>query len=609
MYCKKCGFKNIDDANYCQKCGIKLSSSRTCGSEVSLIQKHNEKIQKGKLSMKKHLALIVSAALMLSMSACGADTSGNTSNDAGGISAGLGEIGEKVGDLLGIESKEEKVLENPLFKEGLLAVKVDGKWGYIDESGEFVIEPQFLNAENFQSNRLAIVSAEWNDENGDTQELYGVIDKNGNYVIEPKYHTIEKFNEDGVAKVSGNLHMNSYLGYVYDWGLINENGEVILEPRYYEIGDFICGWARVDDFYYDTRYNYIDKDGNLLINYANTKFGYDSLTYVGDFCSNGLAKVETKDGYDYITGFIDTNGNCPIEIKYYALGEFTDSDLIYASIDGEKYGFIDKNGNYVIKPQFDNAEDFDYNGYAKVNIGFKFDMLHGVTNAGKWGLIDKSGNYVVQPIYDEITKIEYDVAIVRLDDKYGFVNLKNGVTVEPEYDKISFESDKYIYIAYFTPDFDYKIFYMDFDGNIDSNANNAVYIYDRYIGFIDSDDNIQIDKECLKNIYFNGVRFFYYNRGSGIIDADGNIILLPRAYITSEFNANGIAIINESDNEGKSVYGYIKTNGEYLIEPQYKDATQFYDDNYAVVKKNDKYEIINENGEIVFNQQFEKFLF
>lgn len=35
------------------------------------------------------------------------------------------------------------------FSGGLAAVAVNGKWGYIDQSGTFVIEPRFNDAEAF----------------------------------------------------------------------------------------------------------------------------------------------------------------------------------------------------------------------------------------------------------------------------------------------------------------------------------------------------------------------------------------------------------------------------------------------------------------------------
>ncbi|EAH9640326.1 WG repeat-containing protein, partial [Campylobacter coli] len=54
-----------------------------------------------------------------------------------------------------------------------------------------------------------------------------------------------------------------------------------------------------------------------------------------------------------------------------------------------KYGFIDKNGEFVIKPNFDDAWYFR-EGLAKVGLN------------GKYGFIDKSGKIVIEPIFDDI---------------------------------------------------------------------------------------------------------------------------------------------------------------------------------------------------------------
>jgi hypothetical protein len=57
---------------------------------------------------------------------------------------------------------------------GLARVKVNGKWGYIDEKGEAVILPRFDEAEGFAANGLAVVR---------------VNDKYGYIRIPPKYRT------------------------------------------------------------------------------------------------------------------------------------------------------------------------------------------------------------------------------------------------------------------------------------------------------------------------------------------------------------------------------------------------------------------------------------
>lgn len=49
---------------------------------------------------------------------------------------------DKNGDEVNMPYEFEAI--NLGFSEGLAAVKFDGKWGYINKSGEFVIEPQFL---------------------------------------------------------------------------------------------------------------------------------------------------------------------------------------------------------------------------------------------------------------------------------------------------------------------------------------------------------------------------------------------------------------------------------------------------------------------------------
>lgn len=71
--------------------------------------------------------------------------------------------------------KERKIIVNPQFediepvREGLMTVKLDGSWGFIDTTGKVVISPQFANASYFHDG-LAQVS------------LVDYIDKTGRYV-------------------------------------------------------------------------------------------------------------------------------------------------------------------------------------------------------------------------------------------------------------------------------------------------------------------------------------------------------------------------------------------------------------------------------------------
>lgn len=76
------------------------------------------------------------------------------------------------------------------FSEGLAAVKLGSKWGYVDNRGEVVIAPQFDGALSFSEGLAPVcIGGKW-----------GYIDKAGKRVIEPQFDMAGLFS-DGVAIV------------------------------------------------------------------------------------------------------------------------------------------------------------------------------------------------------------------------------------------------------------------------------------------------------------------------------------------------------------------------------------------------------------------------
>jgi hypothetical protein len=60
------------------------------------------------------------------------------------------------------------------YSGDLIAIKVGGKWGYMNEKGDIIIEPQFFSAGSFDDNGIAFVEPEmWS---------YGYIDREGRYI-------------------------------------------------------------------------------------------------------------------------------------------------------------------------------------------------------------------------------------------------------------------------------------------------------------------------------------------------------------------------------------------------------------------------------------------
>ncbi|MFX1343060.1 MAG: WG repeat-containing protein [Promethearchaeota archaeon] len=88
-----------------------------------------------------------------------------------------------------------------------------------------------------------------------------------------------------------------------------------------------------------------------------------------------------------------------------------------------KYGFINKQGQIAIEARFDDAKDF-HNGLAAVKLG------------EKWGYIDKTGQFVTERLYDWVPeKLDEDLNRVQIRTKWGYVNKTGKVIIQPQFDK------------------------------------------------------------------------------------------------------------------------------------------------------------------------------
>ena len=128
-----------------------------------------------------------------------------------------------------------------------------------------------------------------------------------------------------------------------------------------------------------------------------------------------MAAVESGEKY----GYIDKKGNYVINPQFDYAFYFADNGLAVVKND-EKYGYIDKKGNYVINLQFDSASTFDDSGMALVK------------NSDQFGFIDKKGNYVINPQFDDVheySSYDKDLIAVETGDKYGCIDRKGNQVI------------------------------------------------------------------------------------------------------------------------------------------------------------------------------------
>ena len=126
----------------------------------------------------------------------------------------------------------------------------------------------------------------------------------------------------------------------------------------------------------DLNYGFVDENDNIIID-----FNYQ---FARDFKDN-IALIKRNNSF----GFINTNGEEVIKPQFYWVDGFSEGLCAVKNYE-QKFGFINMKGSIIIDYQFDHAYHF-INGVAKVKV------------KKLWGLIDKKGGFIQTPKYKQPT--------------------------------------------------------------------------------------------------------------------------------------------------------------------------------------------------------------
>lgn len=138
---------------------------------------------------------------------------------------------------------------------------------------------------------------------------------------------------------------------------------------------------------------------------------------------------------------------------------------------------VSKGSTWLIKPKYLDKEDFDEQGFARVFVG-DYNIVTHEEVGDLIGLVDKYGNEIVKPKYQEIGSFNQDRAVVKKNGFYGYIDMQGNEIIKPKY-RIAhpFDSKGHATVAYvdvYSPreqDF-YKI---DKNGNIVTENNIKRY--------------------------------------------------------------------------------------------------------------------------------------
>lgn len=289
------------------------------------------------------------------------------------------------------------------------------KWGYINSSGEVVIDAIYdkvsytLNDSALveKDNRQIFIDSEGNNileipqeykvssiffndlSNGvfaveNIEEKYALMNTEGNLITDFIFDSIYSFN-DGFAACKIN---NKY-------GLIDISGKIVIPAKYDLLGAYNDGMISVK---LNNKWGYINLKNEEIIP-IDFKYAYDF--------DNEIGIVSDNNNEDYYYAF-DKKGNKLFKFNYHPISNFQEE---LCKVKSKNEGFVNKSGELVIDTKYIQAYDFSDGLAAVCNLDFK------------WGFIDYEGNYIIEPKYSKIINSFYNgVALVEYNNERIYIN-------------------------------------------------------------------------------------------------------------------------------------------------------------------------------------------
>jgi len=400
--------------------------------------------------------------------------------------------------------------------------------------------------------------------------------------------------------------------YGNGYGYFDKNINLVIPPKYHYANYFRNGYASVND---GNEWLYVNKKGNEI----RLKNKYEKL---GDF-SDGMALVSTmlisRNDLRYATdyednigywGYIDKNGNEVIKPQYIYAFDFENDRAIVAKGKWEKkkkwnneywtedelWGVIDKNGNEIIPCKYDEIKQFMNDDFSTCT---DYYIVHiGGWKDGKWAILDRNGNSVTKPIFKDIIGSDYFNGLFTYydDDTWddvpcGIYDLnENKILFEPQFEDVVFNDDGNILVKVFDKDLGHKV------EKIIDRTGKEVFKSD-YTSIYSWKKPIIAIKEGENSTTFN------------IIDEKGNIL------DSIEFKEKVSLWNNEIDYKTKT-YIYSESNkkglknfdGKILIPAQYeyfiksKNGSFYY---FEAEKDRNKKGIMKSDGTVIINPEYD----
>jgi len=465
---------------------------------------------------------------------------------------------------------------------------------------------------------------------------WGYIDETGNIIVPYIYHYADKFN-NGLAKV----HQNGQYGFV------NLEGKEILACEYDGIEYLGDEFFKVSEGRYNQKHGIVNASGRAI-----TPCHFDGITYLGEGYFKVLNITDTPEYFNAPTtkyGIVDAIGNEIVPCKYHDIAIFDKCffkvKIIFYS--QEKYGLINKQGQETIPIIYKSISSFK-DGLALVELAYYRLVYSGRKKEDKPCQINENGlvlfEYGEENIflpYHFVFEPEDGFAIVFHNWHYGIIDIEGKEILPCKYCDIEYFGDNFFRVAnpisnwllhgmvnttgqeiipcryetigIFNNDF-FRVSLNGFVGLINKQGQEiAPTVYNSINSFIDglaqvklNDEYCEINEKGLVLFdygekkrflpyhfifeYENGLAKTFHNGKYGFIDLKGKEIL-PCIYEHIYYLGNNFFKISE-----KGKWGIINVTGREIVPCKHERIEYFSDDFFKVSPSYEKTGIVNALG-------------
>jgi len=356
----------------------------------------------------------------------------------------------------------------------------------------------------------------------------------------------------------------------HKFGFIDTEGKVVIEIKYESGKSFVGGMARVRK---GSEWIYVRPDGSELFVEGSSKL-YDFY--------EGLAFVRVSDTKKL--GYINKQGEWVIKPQFDVARKFIDGVAIVKS--GDKWGYIKPDGSWFVEAKLDNAYGFegeyaivqyekvpafvDRNGNIVSVSGAQkiFKFYNGIAlcrKNDKMGVIDGKGVWLKEPTFQKCGMYSEDLAAALFKDKWGFINTRGEWVAEPIYNRAKAFNNGFARVEK-----DGKPLFLRADGT-ELNIANAEALWD----FVD--DVAPAEKA---------------NR-MGLVNTKGEWVVQPKFNIIRSLDGK----VAKAYVRGKG-WGYIDITGKWIMQPEpiAEDELMRFHDGRAAIRLQKKWQFIDEDG-------------